>query len=184
MSKNIEYFRKRKVEQEQEQAKLAANLDKLRQERDALEQQINLAIDQDRLSDVDKLTEKEAVIDNKIRAAERIVARKAETAVVDLDEIREASNAETLKYQAKVTDMINEAKKHQRMYYETLIKAGEIVHAANDVRAEYVQLAGGDDESFTCVHANYYVPPLRPDENEIVNSIKMGGGAELYSLKQ
>lgn len=172
--KKLNDFKKRKAEQEQEIDKLSGNLDALRQSRVDLEAQIIAAIDTDNLSVVDKLTEKETEMDNKIRAGEKILERKKETAQLDPDEVAAANNAEMKKYQGDISDTMKEAEKHLRLYYETIIQAAEIAQNARQLRLEYLLLVGAehDDYRFDTVHGGLKRGPFSNHEMDLMNGIK------------
>ena len=174
--KKLNDFKKRKAEQEQEIDKLSGNLDALRQSRADLEAQIIAAIDTDNLSVVDKLTEKESELDNKIRAGEKILERKKETAQLDPDEVAAANNAEMKKYQGDISDTMKEADKYLRLHYDALIRAAEIAQNARQLRAEYLLLvdASHDDYRFDAVHGGLKRGPFTNQEMELMNSIKPG----------
>ena len=174
--KKLEDFKKRSAESEQDIARLSMNLDALRQSRADLETQIIAAIDSDNNSIVEKLTEKESDLDNKIRAAEKILERKKETASPDPEEVAAANNAEMKKYQAEVSSLMKDAEKYRRQYYETIIRAAEIAQAARALRAEYRQLVDAyhDDNRFDTVHGGLTRFAFAQHEMELMNSIKPG----------
>ena len=145
MAKNIEYYRKKIAEMNQEQEKLSGNLDNLKQQRARLEDDIDAAIDADELGKVDALTAKETELDNRIRTAEKILERKREKAAFDLAEIAAANNGEMKKFRDDCLAAISTAEKYRRMYFENLVKAGKIVQEANEVRDEYKTIAGTSD---------------------------------------
>ena len=181
----IEQIKKRKEEQEKEIAERAAALDKLKQQRAALEETINAAIDADDLAEVDKLTAQESALDNRIRAAERVLERKRETASVNRVEIVAANNDDMRKYQGKTSAAFAEAEKCRRQYYENLIKAGEIIQEANAVRLEYLNLAGAmdTDSEFDSVHIGYR-KPLDAWDREALNAIRPDGIPLVWLLAQ
>ncbi len=157
--KTLDYYKKRKQEVEQEHAKLAGTLAALRQERAAMEDQINAAIDADNLADVENLTAKETSLDNRIRATEKILERKKATDGVKADhaELITANNAEMKKYQDDCSAAMKAALKYHRQYIENLLKAAQIVQEANAIRDEYLQLdvVKNDTGSFDYVSAGF-----------------------------
>ncbi len=182
MAKNIEYFRKKIAEMNQEQAKLSGNLDNLKQQRARLEDEIDAAIDADELGKVDALTAKETELDNRIRTAEKILERKREKATFDREELAEASNSEMRKYRDDCLALINTAEKYRRMYFESLIKAGEIVKVANAVRDEYKEIAG-TSEHFETINLHFQ-RFLSPDDRHFIMSISPNGISLICSLNQ
>ena len=185
MKRNVDFFKQRKAEEEQEQARLSANLDELKNGRAALDEQINAAIDAGNLSDVEKLTVKAKEQDIRIQAAERILKRKKETSLVNRAEITAANDEEMKSFQADIDATMKAAEKHRRIFLENLIKAGEIVRVANDTRNEYLSLVGvyNTDDSFTMVHGGLDERLSWKDE-EIANDIKPEGNVLIRELWQ
>ena len=183
--KKLDEFRKRKAEQEQELSKLADNITKLQQKRDDLENQINAAIDAANLTAVEKLTETETVIDNRIRSAEKILDRKRETSGLNVDEVIAASNAEMQKYQTSISDVMKEAEETLRLYYKTLIRAGEILQEARAVRNEYQKLVDSrhDDGRFISVSGKLAHGSFNRREEGIIRDIKPDGIILINSLR-
>lgn len=174
--KKLEDFKKRAAESEQDISRLSMSLDALRQNRADLETQIIAAIDSDNTSIVEKLTEKESDLDNKIRAAEKILERKKEMARPDPEEVAAANNAEMKKYQGDFSDTMKEADKYLRLHYDALIRAAEIAQNARQLRAEYLLLvdASHDDYRFDAVHGGLKRGPFTDQEMDLMNSIKPG----------
>ena len=185
MKRNVDFFKQRKAEEEQEQARLSANLDELKKGRAALDEQINAAIDAGNLSDVEKLTVKAKEQDIRIQVAERILQRKKETSAVKRSDIIAANDEEMKEYQADIDAALKAAEKGRRVYLENLIKAGEIMESANQRRIEYCSLAGvyETDESLSMVHVGI-IEDYSWKEQEIANSIKPNGFITIKGLWQ
>jgi len=142
--KDLEYFKKKQAEADAEIAKLSGNLVKLQQERDALEEQINAAIDAGELDKVDRLTAKETELDNRIKAAEKVIDRKKATSLFSREEIQSANNSEMDKYQRKYDDLIRDAEKIKQQYLAKLLDAFSVKDKAEEAYHGYLSLAGED----------------------------------------
>lgn len=183
--RKLEDFQKRKTEHEQELARLAGNLEKLNQQRSELDEQINAAIDAENLDTVERLTAKETELDNRIRAAEKIMERKREKSGISLEEAAAANNTEMKKYQEEISAAMKDAEKYQRLHFESLIRAGEFVQAARSVRADYLQLVGARDDNgaFDTVRGGLSRGSFDSREREIINAIKPGAMNLVNSLR-
>ena len=118
--KTIKDFQKLREQLESELQKMSANLDRLNESRQALEEQIAAAIDEEKLSAVEKLTAQEAELDNRIRAAEKILARKKEKAAIDREELAATWNDELQKDQNNFNSVMAEAQEIKRQYFKKL----------------------------------------------------------------
>ncbi len=136
--KDLEYFRKQQQKSEREQEKLSSDLNKLRASRADLEEQINAAIDVDNLSAVEKLTAKQAEIDNRITATEKIISRKQETSCFSREEIAAANNDEMESFQRQINRLFTETEEARKAYLSKLITAAGVINTAWGKRAEYL----------------------------------------------
>ncbi len=183
----LDEFRKRKEARDKELEKMTVNLEKLRFDLDEIESEINAAIDAENLSLVEQLTAQETEIEHRIKAAEKILDRKREKSAVSPEEVISANNADMQKYQSQVDDLMKAADKHRRAYYETLIRAGELVGEAIDVRDEYGKFLEEDSMSFShlkTVHAVYSGRPFGQNEVNYINGIAPGGVKLINLLRQ
>ncbi len=155
--KDLDWFIKRKVETEQEITKLSGSLDRLNESRQALEEQIAAAIDEEKLSVVEKLTAQEAELDNRIHAAEKILERKKEKSAFDREELAAAWNDELQKYQNNYNSVMAEVLEIKRQYYKKLFEAAKVVAESRGRRIDYLKLA------------NANLPKNSPYEQELCN---------------
>ncbi len=177
--KTLDYFRKRKADHEKTMEQLALNLERMKQNRAALESEINTAIDYDDMATVEMLTEKETEIEVKILAAEKFLERKSATFHLEREELITANNAEQENYQAKIDPLMENARKYHRKYVDCLLNAGKIVEQAANTRDEYLTLAGGpgrDDASFSCARGGFG-EMITPFDQAIANEIEPASGA-------
>ena len=142
--KNLEYFQKKQAEATLEIENQAKSLESLQQKHAELEEQINAAIDAERLEEVERLTAKETEIDNRIKAAEKILERKKARNTMPPEEMAAASNAEMEIYQKRCDSIMEEAQKIRRQYLSKLLEAAKIVNEARSIRLGYLQLADID----------------------------------------
>ena len=177
--KNLDWFKKRKADLEKEMENFSSKLTELQQNRTAIEEQINAAIDSGDYASVDKLTAKETDLDTRIRAAEKILERKKEMCSFPREAVIEASNAEMKRYQTQITGKMGEADKYHKLYFQKLIEAGEIAKEANDIRQDYLYLAGMDRDlsgEFESIHAGFAPGhPLSVPEINVIRSIRPDG---------
>lgn len=139
--KTIKDFQKLREQLESELQKMSANLDRLNESRQALEEQIAAAIDEEKLSAVEKLTAQEAELDNRIRAAEKILARKKEKAAIDREELAATWNDELQKDQNNFNSVMAEAQEIKRQYFKKLFEAAKVVAESRGRRLEYLKFA-------------------------------------------
>lgn len=182
--KYLDWFIKRKEEVDQEIAKLSGNLDRLNENRQALEEQIAAAIDEEKLSVVEKLTAQEAELDNRIRATEKIMARKKEKSTFDREELAAAWNDELQKYQNNYNSTMDEALELKRQYYKKIFEAAKVVAESRGRRIDYLKFAnvklpnGGnysyDQEicilGFKTIQAKIH-KHFRPEDEEMIRGI-------------
>ena len=155
--KMLEWFIKRKAEADQELAKLSGGLDKLNDSRQVLEEQIAAAIDEEKLSVVEKLTAQEAELDNRIRAAEKILERKKEKSSFNREELAAAWNDELQKSQEDYNSTMAEAREIKRQYFMKILEAAKVVAESRGRRLDYLKFA------------NAKLPNSSPYEQEICN---------------
>lgn len=173
--KDLDYFRKLQAAGRAEIDKLSGTLDKLRQDRAALEEQITAAIDAEELDKVERLTAKESELDNRIRAAEKILERKREKTTLDRDELAAANNAAMQKGQAAYNAVMEDANRLKTQYFKKLLEAAEIVTDARNTRSGYLTLAGvenphritGHNGDFKYVTAGITIPLSNADKQII-----------------
>lgn len=142
-------FKKKQETAAKDLDRLAADLAGLKDQRAALAVEINAAIDADDFGKVEKLTAQQTGIDNKIRAAELIIARKKETSAVDPAEIAAASNAEMMDFQKKIDKAQNAADDVLREYFRKVLDVAALVDQAWNVRADYLRLIPGIEDPTT-----------------------------------
>ena len=149
MKTTVSDFQKRIAAAEKDLARIAADLDELRNQRAALAEGINTAIDTDDFSAVEQLTEKQTALDNKIRAAEMILERKREKGAVPAAEIVAAANVETAAYQKQINKLQAEATAARLDYLRKVLAAAELLEQAWKARAEYAALIPGIEDPQT-----------------------------------
>lgn len=186
--KDLEWFRKHKKEFEQEISKLSGSLDELKRSREDLDAQIDAAIDARNYSAVDSLTEQATELDNRIRTAEKILDRRKASSAFSKYEIIDSCNAEMKKRQAETEKAMNEAEKIRRQYFRqyftALIRAGEIVRDAYDIRDEYLSFSDepiGEGE-IAAVHAGFHHKPFGREETDFINNEIRQDGISLIGL--
>ena len=129
--------------------RLSGDLAALKAQNAALTGEINSAIDAGNYSQVEKLTAKQTDLNNKIRAAELIVARKKETGAVSREEIAKASNSEMLEMQKKIDKAQSAANEAYKDYLRKLLDVAALVNQAWNVRAEYLVLIPGITDPYS-----------------------------------
>ena len=136
-------IKKKMAAAEKELERRNADLNKLKEQRAALDAEITDAIDSGNDSGVEKLVARQLDLDNKILAQEKIIARKRETSGVSEDEIINAANVETAEYQRQINKAEAVAQDAKREYYRKIAAVAALVNAAWDARTEYVSLLPG-----------------------------------------
>ena len=142
-------FKKQMDAAARELERLSGDLAALKAQNVTLSDEINSAIDADNYSLVEKLTAKQTELNNKIRAAELIVARKKETGAVSRAEIAKASNSEMLEIQKKIDKAQSAANEAYKDYLRKLLDVAALVNQAWNVRAEYLVLIPGITDPYS-----------------------------------
>ena len=149
MSKNVEYFQKRKADSEAETVRLENDIANLKAQYNDYESQINDAIDSGNLSAVEKLTAKQTEVENRIKATQKIIDRKTSAAVLTVDEVAEAANAETAEYQNKIEKAEEAVLTAKKEYFKKVLAVAALVGEAWQTRAEYISLIPGIEDPTT-----------------------------------
>ena len=161
-------IKKKQESAARELEKLGADLAGLKDQRAALADEINIAIDADDFAKVEKLTAQMTGIDNKIRAAELIISRKKETGAVKHEEIIGANNIEMKEWQKRIDKAQAAADAALNDHLVKLLEVAALVNQAWTARAEYVQLIPGIEDPFS-VNAQtglFDVPMCRIDSGK------------------
>ena len=145
----ISDFKKRQETASRDLEKLSADLAGLKDQRAALAVDITSAIDADDFARVEKLTAQQSALENRIKAAEMIIARKQETSAVNPAEVAAASNAEMMDYQKKIDKAQAAADDILRDYFRKVLEIAALVEQSWKTRADYLRLLPGIEDPTT-----------------------------------
>ncbi len=190
--KDLNYYKKRKEESTAEQAKTAAELDSMRQNLAALDEEITAAVDAENLDLVADLNAQKMKLSNRIQAAEMIAARKKEKGAFSREEVAAANNDEMKRLQDEYNTAMETADKLHLDYIRALIVAAEIMQKAKNVRAEYLALVGTKEIQDVSNQGNSdfkkvcgsYDGQLTFKENETVNKMRPGAVVLINSMRR
>lgn len=140
-------IRKRMQEQEKEINRLHSELDELTDLRKNIDLEINQAIDADDSARAEKLLARQREIEVKIEVKQRTIDRKSPA--VDLDEIVQAANKDTLEYQKKINTAEAALLTAKKAYLSKLLEVASLVNEAWNTRTEYCSLVGGIEDPTT-----------------------------------